>query len=129
MAALGGLGYLLNEETPQVGVARLFRDACVGAIWEGTTDVLASDALRALVPRTRHGDGDGGDDVVGADGRMEALLPEARAVVFRLAEVLSAVLFMADAAANPGAEIEEMCRRYVVEKRFVPGQEAASSRL
>ncbi|KAK2045350.1 very-long-chain acyl-CoA dehydrogenase [Colletotrichum somersetense] len=48
MEALGGVGYLLNEETEYLNVARLYRDCCVLPIWEGTTDVLATDFLRAL---------------------------------------------------------------------------------
>ncbi|KDN66964.1 hypothetical protein CSUB01_08342 [Colletotrichum sublineola] len=48
MEALGGVGYLLNEETEYLHVARLDRDCCVLSIWEGTTDVLATDFLRAL---------------------------------------------------------------------------------
>ncbi|KAK2015333.1 very-long-chain acyl-CoA dehydrogenase [Colletotrichum eremochloae] len=48
MEALGGVGYLLNEETEYLNVARLYRDCCVLSIWEGTTDVLATDFLRAL---------------------------------------------------------------------------------
>ncbi|KAK3903234.1 acyl-CoA dehydrogenase/oxidase [Staphylotrichum tortipilum] len=147
MEALGGVGYLLNDESQHVNVARLFRDACVGAIWEGTTDVLAGDTVRAV----KHGKG--GAEVVrglgwfveeglriagekgGKAGRVkgvweglkerveregqEVLLPDARAVVFRLAEVLVAVLFMVDAAVNPGEVVEEMCRRYLVKKGFL----------
>nr|CAD11366.1 conserved hypothetical protein [Neurospora crassa] len=48
MESLGGVGYLLNSDSEHLNLSRLFRDACVGAIWEGTTDVLASDTLRAL---------------------------------------------------------------------------------
>lgn len=48
MEALGGVGYLVNAESEHLNVARIFRDACVGAIWEGTTDVLAGDTVRAL---------------------------------------------------------------------------------
>ncbi|KZL68586.1 acyl- dehydrogenase [Colletotrichum incanum] len=48
MEALGGVGYMLNEETEYLSVARLYRDCCVLSIWEGTTDVLATDFLRAL---------------------------------------------------------------------------------
>lgn len=157
MAALGGVGYLVNDETPHLNVARLFRDACVGAIWEGTTDVLASDALRALKhPRGGRASADGLDWVVReglraarperagwAEGvraewarlkrriehaRWEELLPGARDAVFRVGEVLMAVLFMVDAKVNPGAEVEEMCRRFLVGKGFVreedgPGRE------
>lgn len=47
MESLGGLGYMENEE-PELNVARLFRDTCVNSIWEGTTDVLAADTVRVL---------------------------------------------------------------------------------
>ncbi|KAL0942841.1 acyl-CoA dehydrogenase [Colletotrichum truncatum] len=48
MEALGGVGYLVNEETEYLNISRLYRDCCVLSIWEGTTDVLATDFLRAL---------------------------------------------------------------------------------
>jgi hypothetical protein len=48
MEALGGLGYLLNEETEYMNLARLYRDCCVLSIWEGTTNVLSTDFLRAI---------------------------------------------------------------------------------
>lgn len=48
MEALGGVGYLENNETPELNVARLFRDANVFSIWEGTTDVLATDTVKVL---------------------------------------------------------------------------------
>ncbi|KAL2015947.1 hypothetical protein VTK56DRAFT_4503 [Thermocarpiscus australiensis] len=153
MQALGGVGYLLSDESPHLNLARLFRDACVGAIWEGTTDVLAADTLRALkhprggeaclegldwVVRTGLGEVEkiGGEkgEVVGTvrgeweglKGRIERasqdeLLPEARGIVFRVAEMLMAVLYLVDAKVNPGVEIEEMCRRYLSKKGFVGG--------
>lgn len=48
MESLGGLGYLENNEDPVLNVARLYRDANVGAIWEGTTSVMADDLIRVL---------------------------------------------------------------------------------
>ena len=51
MESLGGLGYLENNEDPVLNVARLFRDANVGAIWEGTTSVMADDLVRVLKGR------------------------------------------------------------------------------
>ncbi|KAF9880732.1 acyl-CoA dehydrogenase [Colletotrichum karsti] len=48
MEALGGVGYMVNEETEYLNISRLYRDCCVLSIWEGTTDVLATDFLRAL---------------------------------------------------------------------------------
>ncbi|KAK4152914.1 acyl-CoA dehydrogenase/oxidase [Chaetomidium leptoderma] len=174
MESLGGVGYLLNDESQPINVARLFRDACVGAIWEGTTDVLAGDTLRSLVGNgqgQQHTAGAGaGAAVEGLDwfvgtglglvekkkkmkkmmdkgvegvrtvweglrGRIveggtqeEELLGDARGLVFRLAEVLIAVLYMVDAAVHPGAEIDEMCARFLVKKGFVGEEEDGQGR-
>ncbi|KAL2162601.1 hypothetical protein VTH06DRAFT_6437 [Thermothelomyces fergusii] len=151
MQSLGGVGYLVNEESEHINIARLFRDACVSAIWEGTTDVLAGDTVRAAKhPRdgrdvleglawvvetgleSVRASGSGSreraaagvkrawDEVKGRVGResQAALLPDARAVVFRIAEVLAAVLYLVDAAARPGPEIDEMCARFLADKGF-----------
>jgi hypothetical protein len=59
LEAFGGAGYV--EDT---GLPRLLRDAQVLPIWEGTTNVLALEALRALA----------------ADGAAEALATEVRAL-------------------------------------------------
>lgn len=48
MESLGGVGYLWNEEQEYLNVSRIFRDLCVGPIWEGTTDVLCTDFVRAI---------------------------------------------------------------------------------
>ena len=45
--SLGGIGYLENED-PVLNIARLFRDANVTSIWEGTTDVMADDLIRVM---------------------------------------------------------------------------------
>jgi alkylation response protein AidB-like acyl-CoA dehydrogenase len=50
MESLGGVGYLENEEM-EFNVARLFRNANVHSIWEGTTDVMAHDTMRVLKGR------------------------------------------------------------------------------
>ncbi|KAK0635791.1 hypothetical protein B0T17DRAFT_587167 [Bombardia bombarda] len=150
MEALGGVGYLVNSESEHVNLARIFRDACVGAIWEGTTDVLSSDTLRAL--KHPAGGREGldaldwfvesglsastavavGESTVGVikkewkevrdmivGEKQEVLLPEARQIVFRMAEIMMAVLFVVDARANPGREVEAMCLRYLAKKGFV----------
>ena len=51
MEALGGVGYLENEESQSINVARIFRDANVLSIWEGTTDVMATDTVKVLKSR------------------------------------------------------------------------------
>ncbi|KKF94899.1 hypothetical protein CFO_g2765 [Ceratocystis platani] len=48
MEAMGGAGYLNNEESEYLNVSRIYRDCCVLAIWEGTTDVLSADFIRAM---------------------------------------------------------------------------------
>jgi alkylation response protein AidB-like acyl-CoA dehydrogenase len=47
MESLGGVGYLENED-PELNVARIFRDTNVLAIWEGTTDIMADDLVRSI---------------------------------------------------------------------------------
>lgn len=47
MESLGGVGYLENEDM-QFNIARLYRDANVLSIWEGTTDMMAHDVLRVI---------------------------------------------------------------------------------
>ena len=51
MESLGGVGYLENEDM-QFNIARLYRDANVLSIWEGTTDMMAHDVLRVVYGRT-----------------------------------------------------------------------------
>ncbi|OIW23661.1 acyl-CoA dehydrogenase/oxidase C-terminal [Coniochaeta ligniaria NRRL 30616] len=154
MEALGGVGYLVNSETEHVNVARIFRDACVLAIWEGTTDVLSSDTLRALKhPALGKQSLDALDWFVKAalnslSGTVEAvavakewdtlklrietesqesLLAEARSIVFRIAEVLMALLALVDVKINGGAEAEVMARRFLAKKNFI-GDKTDSSK-
>jgi hypothetical protein len=51
MESLGGVGYLENEESQHINVARLYRDVNVLSIWEGTTNVLGTDFVRTLKGR------------------------------------------------------------------------------
>src|SRR4051812_17867053 len=51
MESLGGIGYLENEESQHINIARLYRDVNVLSIWEGTTNVLGSDFVRSLKGR------------------------------------------------------------------------------
>jgi alkylation response protein AidB-like acyl-CoA dehydrogenase len=52
MESLGGVGYLENEDM-QLNIARLYRDANVLSIWEGTTNMMAHDVLRVVYGKTR----------------------------------------------------------------------------
>ncbi len=54
MECMGGVGYLENDDM-QFNIARLYRDANVLPIWEGTTDMMADDSvIRVLYGKTRH---------------------------------------------------------------------------
>lgn len=150
MESLGGVGYLINSESEHINLARIFRDACVGAIWEGTTDLLSSDTLRALQHPVAGKESLSALDWFVNDGltlsksgslsekvrgewntlkvrlereTQEDLLPEARQVTFRIAEILMSVLYLVDAQVNPGREIEAMSKRYLARRGFIDGQQ------
>ena len=143
MEALGGVGYLDNTENESINISRIYRDCCVLSIWEGTTDVLASDTLRVLSGRT-------GNDVLNAmdrwvskalakeighpefaRGKMdivstwstlrdkirteshEHLLPYARSILFQVADVIMGVLLIVDAENDKKPPASELCFRYL----------------
>jgi alkylation response protein AidB-like acyl-CoA dehydrogenase len=145
MEALGGVGYLVNSESEHLNVARIFRDASVLAIWEGTTDVLSSDTLRALKhPAIGKASLDALDWFVKTAGiavkdgetvvkewevlkaslergdQME-LLVEARSITFRIAEVLMALLLMLDVKVGGGVEREVVVKRFLGKRGFLSG--------
>ncbi|EGO60324.1 hypothetical protein NEUTE1DRAFT_75270 [Neurospora tetrasperma FGSC 2508] len=141
MESLGGLGYLLNSDSEHLNLSRLFRDACVGAIWEGTTDVLASDTLRALkhpsagvkalewlvetglaasIKKVWEGLKKKFLDKGKKQQEEEKLVSEARGLTHRLAEVVIAVLWVVDARVRPGREVEGMKRRWMAKHGFGP---------
>ncbi|KAF2840891.1 hypothetical protein M501DRAFT_1001953 [Patellaria atrata CBS 101060] len=69
MESLGGIGYLENLDA-ELNIARLYRDANVLSIWEGTTNVLADDLIRVLKGRA-------GEKATGAlDSWIDQLLYE-----------------------------------------------------
>lgn len=139
MESMGGVGYLENSETEYLNIARLFRDACVLNIWEGTTDVLSTDLVRAL-KHPQHGKASmaaldtlinqaaGGEDKIMSRWRalrqtVEAtahaeLLSQARGVLWSIAEILQACLFCVESGAYPDRRTQEMCRRYLSKKLF-----------
>ncbi|KAJ6264438.1 hypothetical protein Dda_0584 [Drechslerella dactyloides] len=78
MECLGGVGYLENEQ--ELNIARLYRDANVLTIWEGTTNVLSVDVIRAFTK---------GDSLAALDSWLTRAL-DARGVA-SLAEVRAAL--------------------------------------
>lgn len=149
MESLGGVGYLYNEEQEYLNISRIYRDACVLPIWEGTTDVLCTDLVRAMKhPR-------GGDESIAAldevvhqaaefkGGKVKQpngwnvvsqwtalkgkivntsqadLMGEAREVVWELGDIMVSVLLFVDAS-NDGNEVaEEIFLRFLEEKNQV----------
>ncbi|KAI2687767.1 hypothetical protein LCP963914a_3285 [Penicillium roqueforti] len=47
--AMGGVGYIDEPDEPEFNISRLLRSAAVYPIWEGTTNVLASELVRFLM--------------------------------------------------------------------------------
>ncbi|GMK54807.1 hypothetical protein CspeluHIS016_0113930 [Cutaneotrichosporon spelunceum] len=140
MEALGGVGYLENEETPQFNLARLFRDANVMPIWEGTSDVLATDTVKVLRGRVGPectaaldrwvgvhagvGRGKEGFEAERAAIRTawsnalawptdkEELLHRAREVVESIGDIVCAVLLILDAERDGDDVAAEIARRF-----------------
>jgi alkylation response protein AidB-like acyl-CoA dehydrogenase len=132
LECFGGAGYI--EDT---GLPQLLRDAQVYAIWEGTTNVLSLDMLRALAgglaPLRQAVDGlapeDGGPErlaIVAALDAAESLLGEvaadrasleasARGLAFTLARTMAAALLLRSArwgAAAGDPRAAAACRRF-----------------
>ncbi|HEX2081581.1 MAG TPA: acyl-CoA dehydrogenase family protein [Longimicrobium sp.] len=101
--AFGGAGYV--EDT---GIPTLLRDAQVLSIWEGTTNVLSLDALRAL--ESAGGIGPLRAEVARCAARVAdpALVPAARAAG---AAVQRAEAWLEEASRGGRAEVEAGARR------------------
>jgi alkylation response protein AidB-like acyl-CoA dehydrogenase len=51
MESMGGVGYMDEADESEHNVARILRDMNVNAIWEGTTNVLASELIRHILKK------------------------------------------------------------------------------
>ncbi|KAE9579843.1 Acyl-CoA dehydrogenase family member 11 [Colletotrichum fructicola] len=147
MEALGGVGYLVNEETEYLNISRIYRDCCVLSIWEGTTDVLATDFLRALKhPKGGQESIDALDTLLGNStnwsqaaeasssawtpsdswqsvkteitrGSQEDLVGDARSILWTVAEALTGVLLHADASRDGSEPAFDILSRYRIRTR------------
>ncbi|KAG6023570.1 hypothetical protein E4U41_001978 [Claviceps citrina] len=151
MEALGGVGYLYNEEQEPLNIARLYRDTCVLPIWEGTTDVLCTDLICALKHPCA-----GADSIVALDhvvrqagssvGKVEKpsgwdpvrewtswrthlegtsqadLMGEAREVVWALGDLVAGLLLYVDAGSDGNAAAGEVLVRFLEEKGEIEGR-------
>lgn len=145
MESLGGVGYLVNDDAEHLNIARLYRDCCVLPIWEGTTDVLSTDFVRALKhPKTGPSSIDALENLIsnaiafegkiaqpsGWDpvskwrdlktlitSRSQAdLLGEGREILWAVADLLVSVLLYVDASTDGNSAVEEIFRRFVENK-------------
>lgn len=143
MESIGGVGYLLNEEQEYLNLARLYRDCGVLPIWEGTTDVLSTDFIRALKrPETGVQSIDALDNTIKqafafrgdaasyrsvvqrwekvktriAKESQADLVGKARDLMYSVAEVLMAALLHLDANNSGGAAEREILQRYLEDK-------------
>lgn len=143
MEALGGVGYMDNEEQEYLNVSRIFRDVSVLPIWEGTTDVLSTDTIRALKhPKAGQECIAALDDVVGKAAAFSEvtlkgwdavqewkelrakivntaqadLMGEARDLVWALGDILVSLLLYVDAMSDGNAAAQEIFVRFVEQK-------------
>lgn len=148
MESLGGVGYLNNAESEHLNLSRLFRDLCVLATWEGTTDVLATDALRALRhPRSGRaalawlfeaGNGrpppppraleawEGLRARLEGPESQERLVADARDLCFALAECIMATLLGVDVASDGNTTAEAMRTRFLAKRGLVEAESSGS---
>ncbi|KAJ3481734.1 hypothetical protein NLG97_g7750 [Lecanicillium saksenae] len=143
MEALGGVGYMDNEEQEYLNVSRIFRDVSVLPIWEGTTDVLSTDTIRALKhPKAGQACIAALDDIIGKVAAFSGQTPkgfdavqewttirtkivntpqaelmgEARDLVMALGDILVSLLLRVDAASDGDAAAQDIFERFVERK-------------
>ncbi|KAJ6168843.1 hypothetical protein N7497_001686 [Penicillium chrysogenum] len=49
--SMGGVGYMDEADEPEFNISRILRNNAVNSIWEGTTNVLASEFVRFLIKK------------------------------------------------------------------------------
>ncbi|KAJ5382479.1 hypothetical protein N7517_000390 [Penicillium concentricum] len=136
--AMGGVGYIDEPDEPEFNISRLLRAAAVYPIWEGTTNILASELVRFLMK------GDTLSVLSGwlnrvlslirtpslADALKEAqaaflsrmlptrpraaLLADARRIMFTFAWVLSGALLALDGERDGDEAAMEIARRWIL---------------
>lgn len=136
--ALGGVGYMDEPDEPEFNLSRILRNTLVNSIWEGTTNVLASELLRFLLRRDNLPVFKAWLDRALAlvrDARLAAalarawallvarigaadspllLLADSRRVMFTLAWIMSGVLLAVDAERDGDGVTMEIARRWIL---------------
>ncbi|KAF7166278.1 hypothetical protein CNMCM5623_000035 [Aspergillus felis] len=134
--AMGGVGYMDEPDEPEFNVSRLLRNTAVNSIWEGTTNVLASEMVRFLLARDNFAVFAGWVERVLGMLRRERLaqalkqawtafkgkvardvasvLADGRRVMFTLAWILMGALLALDAERDGDAVAAEIARRWIL---------------
>lgn len=138
-----------EPEEPEFNVSRLWRDTASNSVWEGTSNVLASETVRHL---TR------GDNLHQFDswirdfiahvqahayrhtlvkawealrdkldprkvpGGLTAVLAEGRQIMFTLAWIISGILLALDAERDGDAVANEVARRWILQGEGMPAE-------
>jgi alkylation response protein AidB-like acyl-CoA dehydrogenase len=134
--AMGGVGYMDEADEPEFNVSRLLRNTAVNSIWEGTTNVLASEMVRFLLARDHFAVFAGWvERVLGMLQKKElaealkqawtafkakvardvaSVLADGRRVMFTLAWILMGALLALDAERDGDAVAAEVARRWIL---------------
>ncbi|KAJ5787663.1 hypothetical protein N7457_002653 [Penicillium paradoxum] len=136
--AMGGVGYIDEPDEPEFNISRLLRSAAVYPIWEGTTNVLASELVRFLMKGDNLRILSGWLDrvislirtpsLVGALKQAQAsflarvapthsqaaLLADARRIMFTFAWILAGALMTVDAERDGDGVAMEIARRWIL---------------
>ncbi|KAJ6037402.1 hypothetical protein N7540_001681 [Penicillium herquei] len=147
--AMGGVGYIDEPEEPEFNVSRLWRDTASNSVWEGTTNVLASETVRHLtkeknlilfdvwildiISRVSDDELKAKVSTVWAELNAKlakgqsphglvALLSVGRQIMFTLAWMVCGILLTLDAQRDSDGVAIEVARRWVLEGQGVPGE-------
>ncbi|KAJ5545596.1 hypothetical protein N7494_003181 [Penicillium frequentans] len=147
--AMGGVGYIDEPEEPEFNVSRLWRDTASNSVWEGTTNVLASETVRHLTKGNNLKLFDSWiissiDQVCDnafhttlsnvwnqlraklaagqSDYGLPAVLGVGRQIIFTLAWLVCGILLALDAQRDDDEVAREVVRRWVIDGQGVPGE-------
>ena len=102
MECFGGIGYIEDS-----GLPKLLRDVQVLSIWEGTTNVLALDALRAINKEKAFGSW-----VLLMQEKLKTTIhPQLKDLVAKLNESIKEIVVYANHMAEQPVESQETCAR------------------
>lgn len=136
--ALGGVGYMDESDEPEFNISRILRNSLVNSIWEGTTNVLASELVRFLLKKDslpifgawfertlslvrtkslKQALGKAWSSLLArlqASGSPQLLVADSRRIMFTLAWILSGTLLALDAERDGNEVVMEIARRWIL---------------